>query len=137
MENLKEIVSTFYNDCLTVNDKTNTNEVLENLFADDFQSINIKETKSKAQLIAQIAGFWKLMPDMKWEIKDMVQEGNQVVVRSEFSASPKGNFMGMELDGSKSFKTMAMDMHTIENGQLKTVYHIEDWFTAIAQLNSK
>ncbi|MBM4056184.1 MAG: ester cyclase [Planctomycetes bacterium] len=136
MDTLKKLVASFYNDCLTVNETTNTNEVLEKLLSDNFQSINAKETKGKAQLIGQIAGFWKLMPDMKWEIKDMVQEGNQVVVRSEFSASPKGNFMGMELDGSKSFKTMAMDMHTIENGQIKTVYHIEEWTTAIAQLKS-
>jgi hypothetical protein len=42
----------------------------------------------------------------------------------------------MELDGSKSFKTMSMDMHTIENKQIKTVYHIEEWTTAIAQLKS-
>lgn len=136
MDTIKKIVASFYNDCLTVNEKTNTNEVLQKLLADDFQSINAKETKGKAQLIGQVAGFWKLMPDMKWEIKDMVQEGNQVVVRCEFSASPKGNFMGMDLDGTKTFKTMSMDMHTIENGQLKTVYHIEEWTTAIAQLKS-
>jgi predicted ester cyclase len=136
MSELKKLVAIFYKDCLTVNEKTNTNEVLEKLLAEDFQSINAKETKGKAQLIGQVAGFWNLMPDMKWEIKDMVQEGNQVVVRCEFSASPKGNFMGMELDGSKSFKTMSMDMHTIENKQIKTVYHIEEWTTAIAQLKS-
>jgi len=136
MDTLKKIVATFYNDCLTVNDKTNTSEVLEKLLADDFQSINAKETKGKAQLIGQVAGFWKMMPDMKWDIKDMVQEGNQVVVRCEFSASPNGNFMGMELDGTKSFKIMSMDMHTIENGQLKKVYHLEEWTTAIAQLKS-
>ncbi|MEI6411556.1 MAG: ester cyclase [Bacteroidota bacterium] len=136
MDALKQLVATFYQDCLTVNDHTNTGEVLEKLLADDFQSINAKETKGKAQLIGQVAGFWKLMPDMKWEIKDMVQEGNQVVVRSELSASPIGNFMGMELDGTKSFKTMAMDMHTVENGQIKMVYHIEEWATAIAQLKS-
>ncbi len=136
MTELKKIVASFYNDCLTVNEKTNIREVLENLLADDFESKNAKESKGKAQLIDQVAGFWKLMPDMKWEIKDMVQEGNQVVVRSEFSASPCGNFLGMDLDGTKSFKTMAMDMHTIENGQIKTVYHIEEWATAIAQLKS-
>ena len=136
MSELKKLVASFYSECLTVNENTNTNELLDKLFADDFQSINAKETKGKAQLIGQIAGFWKLMPDMKWEIKEMVQEGNQVVVRSEFSASPKGNFMGMELDGTKSFKTMAIDLHTIENGKIKTVYHIEEWLTAITQLKS-
>ena len=136
MSELKKLVATFYNDCLTVNDKTNTNEVLEKLLADDFQSLNAKETKGKAQLIGQVAGFWKLMPNMVWEIKDMVQEGNQVVVRCEFSASPNGSFMGLDLDGSKSFKIMTMDMHTVENGQIKTVYHLEEWTTAIAQLKS-
>ena len=136
MSELKKLVATFYNECLTVNEKTNTNEVLEQLLADDFESRNAKETKGKVQLMGQIVGFWKMMPDMKWEIKDMVQEGNQVVVRSEFSAPPTGNFMGIELDGTKLFKTMAMDMHTIENGQIKTVYHLEEWTTAIAQLKS-
>ena len=134
MSELKKLVATFYNECLTVNEKTNTNEVLEQLLADDFESRNAKETKGKVQLMGQIVGFWKMMPDMKWEIKDMVQEDNQVVVRSEFSATPTGNFMGIELDGTKLFKTMAMDMHTIENGQIKTVYHLEEWTTAIAQL---
>jgi steroid delta-isomerase-like uncharacterized protein len=136
MDALKKLVATFYNDCLTVNYRTNTTEVLETLLAEDFQSINAKETKDKAQLIVQIENFWKLMPDMKWEIKDMVHEANQVVVRCEFSATPKGSFMGMDLDGSKSFKIMSMDMHTIENGQLKKVYHLEEWTTAIAQLKS-
>jgi len=136
MSELKKMVATFYNDCLTVNEKTNANEVLEKLLADDFESRNAKETKGKAQLIWQISGFWKLMPNMVWEIKDMVQEGNQVVVRCEFSPSPNGNFMGMDLDGTKSFKIMTMDMHTIENGQIKTVYHLEEWTTAIAQLKS-
>ncbi len=136
MENIKDIVKTFYTDCLTVNNHTNTNTVLSKLFADDFQSRNAKETKGKAQMIGQIGGFWKLMPDMKWEIQEMIQEGNKVVVRSEFSASPKGEFMGMNLDGTKSFKTMAIDIHTVENGQITTVYHCEEWTTAIAQLKS-
>lgn len=134
MENLKEVVAPFYTKCLTVNNETNVAEVLNQLLADDFQSHNAKESKSKAQLMGQIGGFWKMMPDMKWEIQEMIQEGNQVVVRSLFSASPIGNFMGIELDGTKSFKTMAIDIHTVENNQIKQVYHCEEWTTAIAQL---
>ena len=134
MTNPKDVVRAFYTECLTVNENVHLHEKLQALLADDFESRNAAETKGKQVMIAQINGFWKLMPDMKWEIQDMVQEGNRVVVRSLFSASPKGAFMGMELDGTKSFKTMAMDMHTVENGQIKTVYHVEEWSTAIAQL---
>lgn len=134
MQSSKEIVRSFYEECLTVGGTANLTEHLQALLADDFESRNAAGTKNKEALIGQINGFWKLMPDMRWEIQDMVQEGNRVVVRSVFSASPNGNFMGMELDGSKSFKTMAIDMHTVENGQIQTVYHVEEWSTAIAQL---
>ena len=134
MQHSKEIVRAFYEECLTVGSTENPTQGLRQLLADSFESRNAAGTKNKEALIAQINGFWKLMPDMRWEIQDMVQEGNRVVVRSLFSASPRGSFMGMELDGSKSFKTMAMDMHTIENGQILTVYHVEEWSTAIAQL---
>jgi len=137
MSNLKLVVETFYNKCLTVNKETNTNEVLETLLAEDFKSKNAAGEKPKHALIAQIAMFWKIMPDMKWEIQETIEQGNQIVVRSLFSASPIGNFKGVECDGTKKFQTMAIDIHTIENGQIKQVYHCEEWETAIEQLQNK
>ncbi len=136
MENLKEIVKPFYTKCLTVNTEANVAEIMGNLLADDFQSINVGETKGKAQLTGQVQGFWKLIPNLKWEIQEMLQDGNRVVVRSLAGGNPKGNFMGIELDGSKAFKIMTIDIHTVENGQLKTVYHLEEWTTGIKQLKA-
>ena len=104
--------------------------------ADDFQSINIAETKGKAQLIGQVQFFWKLIPDLKWDIQEMLQDGNKVVVRSIASGSPKGEFMGLNLDGSKAFKIMTIDIHTLEGQQIKQVYHLEEWLAAIKQLKS-
>ena len=137
MINLKSVVETFYNKCLTVNTETNTNEELETLLAEDFKSKNAAGEKPKQALIGQIAMFWKIMPDMKWEIQETIEQGNQIVVRSLFSASPIGNFKGVECDGTKKFQTMAIDIHTIENGQIKQVYHCEEWETAINQLQNK
>lgn len=134
MSNLKKVVGTFYNKCLTINDETNPTVELEQLLADDFKSKNAGGEKPKQALIGQIAMFWKIMPDMKWEIQETIEQGNQIVVRSLFSASPIGDFKGVECDGTKSFKTMAIDIHTIENGQIKQVYHCEEWETAIEQL---
>ena len=133
-KDLKEVVKPFYTQCLTVNTNTNTDEVLSKLLDDNFQSINTMETKGKQQLMGQIKGFWKLIPDLKWEIQEMIQSGNQVIVRSIATGSPKGSFMGMELDGSKSFKIMTIDIHTIEKGKIIKVYHIEEWATAMKQL---
>ncbi len=134
MENVKEIVKAFYTDCLTVNAHTDVAATMGSLLADDFQSINTKETKGKTALIGQIQFFWKLVPDLKWEPQEILQDGNKVIVRSTFSGSPKGEFMGLTLDGSKSFSTMSIDIHTVENGQIKSVYHLEEWATAMAQL---
>jgi len=134
--NLKEVVRPFYTDCLTVNTRADVAATMNRLLADDFQSINSAETKGKAQLIGQIQFFWKLIPDLKWEIQEMLQDGNKVIVRSIASGSPKGEFMGLNLDGSKSFKIMTIDIHTIEGQQIKQVYHLEEWPTAIKQLKA-
>ena len=134
MENLKEIVAPFYIKCLTVNAETNVAEMMGQILADNFQSKGAADVKGKEQLIGQIQFFWKLIPDLKWEIQEMIQEGNQVVVRSIASGTPNGNFMGVQTDGTKSFKTMTIDIHTVENGQLAGVHHLEDWGVAIKQL---
>jgi predicted ester cyclase len=77
---------------------------------------------------------WKLIPDLKFDPQDKVVEGNKVVIRSIASGTPKGNFMGLECDGTKSFKIDTIDIHTIENDQIAQVYHLEDWATAMRQL---
>ncbi|MFZ2488778.1 MAG: ester cyclase [Anaerolineae bacterium] len=136
MQSVKDIVRPFYTDCLTVNAHTDLAAAMDKLLADGFLSKGSVDAKSKAQLIGQIQYFWKLVPDLKWEIQEMIAEGNQVVVRSLASGTPKGNFMGVEADGSKSFKTMTIDIHTVENGQVVAVHHLEDWATAIKQLQS-
>ena len=130
----KEIVRPFYTNCLTVNPNTDIAELMGKLFADNFQSIGSVKTKTKAQLIGQLQFFWKLIPDMKWEIQEMLQDGNRVIVRSIATGSPRGDFMGLPTDGSKPFKIMTIDVHTVVNGQVVQVYHLEDWATAMRQL---
>lgn len=136
MENVKEVVRPFYTRCLTVNAGSDVAGIMGKLLADDFQSISVAETKGKAQLTAQLQGFWKLIPNLKWDVQEMLQDGNRVVVRSIATGNPNGNFMGMELDGTKAFRIMSIDIHTVEDGQIKTVYHLEEWTTALRQLQS-
>ncbi len=134
MEDLKKLVKQFYTDCLTVNNHTDVAKVMGNLLADDFQSINAKETKGKAALIGQIQFFWKLVPDLKWIPLEILQDGNRFIVRSTFSGTPNGDFMGLRTDGTKTFTTMSIDIHTVDNNKITTVYHVEEWATAMAQL---
>lgn len=136
-EEAHAIVAPFYRKALTVNSETSSTAVLVEILADGFQSINSQETKDKATLIKQVEFFWKLIPDLKWEPQDLVIGGNKVVVRSLASGSPRGRFMGLELDGSKSFRIDTIDIHEIEGGRIIRVHHLEDWATAIRQLSAK
>ena len=135
MENLKEVVDPFYTKCLTVNSNTNVAETMGKLLADGFQSKGSADVKTKEQLIGQVQFFWKLIPDLKWEIQEMLQDGNRVIVRSMASGTPNGDFMGVKATGARSFKIMTIDVHTVQNGQVTEVYHLEDWPTAIKQLS--
>jgi predicted ester cyclase len=136
MDNLKEIVRPFYTQCLTVNTEANVAEIMGKLLADSFQSVNSAETKGKAQLTGQVQGFWKMIPNLKWEPQEILQDGNRVIVRSIASGNPQGNFMGIECDGSKAFSIMTIDIHTVENGQITHVFHVEEWTTGMKQLKS-
>jgi steroid delta-isomerase-like uncharacterized protein len=136
MNHLKEIVLPFYTQCLTVNTRTDVTMTMDQLLASDFKSINAAEIKTKAQLIGQIQFFWKLVPDLKWEVQEILQDGNRVIVRSLASGTPNGNFMGLPLTGDKTFKIMSIDIHTVENNKITEVYHLEEWTTAIQQLKA-
>ena len=133
---LQALVTPFYTQALTVNTATTSTAVLERLLAPGFQSVNSQETKDKATLIKQVGSFWQLIPDLVWAPQDFVvsQDGKKVVVRAIASGSPKGNYMGIELDGSKSFRIDSTDIHEIENGQIVRVHHLEDWATGMKQL---
>jgi len=50
------------------------------------------------------------------------------------SGTPNGDFMGMPTNGNQLFNVMTLDIHTVENGQVVKVYHLEDWPTAMKQL---
>ncbi len=136
MDNSKEALTAFYRKALTVNTETTPTEVLTKVLADNFLSSGSVESKGKPALIGQVEFFWKLIPDLKWEPQEMINEGNKYVVRSLVTGTPNGDFMGTPTDGIRSFKIMTIDVHTVENGQLQSVHHLEDWGTAMKQLKS-
>jgi len=135
----REMVMSFYEGALTVNANTNPEAALNAILASDFLSVGTVENKSKEQLIGQLNFFWKMIPNLVWQPVEVLEVGNQIVVRSTITGtpnSPEGGFFGLPTDGTKSFSTMSIDIHTIVDGKISTVNHIEDWSTAMKQLKS-
>ena len=106
---------------------------------DNWQSIGDYSGKNKKrdQFIGQVSGFFaKLMPDLNWEVQEMIQEGNTVVVRSRATGTPQGPLFDVDGEG-RSFDILTIDIHTVENGKIVTSYHVEDWAGALQQLKGK
>jgi steroid delta-isomerase-like uncharacterized protein len=74
------------------------------------------------------------LPDLNWDIKEVLIAGDRIIVRGEASGTPSGSFLGIPASG-KSFKIMSIDIHTIEDGKIKRSYHLEDWAGAMRQLS--
>ncbi|HEX7565830.1 ester cyclase [Bradyrhizobium sp.] len=91
---------------------------------------------SRDEVIAGIGQRLRSVPDLKWEIKEVLVAGNQVTVRGEATGTPAGEFMGTPHTG-KSFKLMSIDVHALEGGKMVRSYHIEDWLGAVRQLSAK
>lgn len=95
-----------------------------------------KVFKGREEFVAQVTGFGKLIPDLTWEIKEVLVAGDRVIVRSEASGTPQGPLFGVPPSG-KSFQVMTLDVHTVRDGKLVTAHHVEDWAGAIRQLTAK
>lgn len=94
------------------------------------------QSKSREEFIAQAIGFGKLIPDLAWTIKEVLVAGDRIIVRSEASGTPAGDFFGVPHTG-RGFRIMTIDIHTVADGRLVAAHHVEDWAGAIRQLSGR
>jgi len=86
--------------------------------------------------IRVVGGFAKSIPDMKFDIKEVLVAGDRVIVRGEVTGTPAGDLFGVPHSG-KSFRIMAIDIQTIKDGRIARTYHLENWLSALGQLRAK
>jgi predicted ester cyclase len=86
--------------------------------------------------IKVVGGFAKSIPDMKFEIKEVLVAGDRIIVRGEVTGTPAGDLLGVPHTG-KSFRIMAIDIQTIKDGKIAKTYHLENWLSALGQLRAK
>jgi ketosteroid isomerase-like protein len=95
------------------------------------------ECWSRDASIKVVGGFAKSIPDMRFEIKEVLVAGDRVIVRGEVTGTPPaGDLFGVPHTG-KSFKIMAIDIQTIRDSKIAKTYHLENWLSALGQLRAK
>jgi predicted ester cyclase len=135
-EQARQLVAPFYT-MLTQPATRNLVELADAVIAPDWRSLGSDgEAKTREAFVEQLRGAGKLIPDLRWEIAEILISGNRIVVRGEASGTPIGPFLGQPASG-KSFRIMSIDIHTVKDGKLVAVHHVEDWATAVRQLTPR
>jgi len=102
----------------------------------DYRSYHTNEEfMTRDQLADVFRTMGEIIPDLAWEVVDIRVLGDMIIVRGEATGTPVAEFWGAAPTG-KSFRTMAIDLFTVREGRLATAYHIENWITALEQLNA-
>jgi len=135
-EAARALIAPFY-DVLNRPAQKNVAESVQSVTVEGWRSYASETmSKSRQEFIAQVSGFGKLIPDLSWDIKEVLVAGDRIIVRSEASGTPAGEFFGVPHSG-RSFKVMAIDIHTVKDGKLVRAHHVEDWASALRQLAGK
>lgn len=74
-------------------------------------------------------------PDLKVTVREILQDGSKVVVRSEISGTHKAAFMGFPAK-NRELAIQAIDIHEFRDGKIVRTWHSEDWLTGLRQLGA-
>jgi ketosteroid isomerase-like protein len=111
----------------------------ERILTPDYQSCSgywPAECWGRDTSIEVVSGFAQSIPDMKFDIRDVLVAGDRVIVRGDVTGTPAGDLFGVPHTG-KSFRMMSIDIQTIRDGKIAKTYHMENWLSALGQLRAK
>ncbi|MEM7058467.1 MAG: ester cyclase [Pseudomonadota bacterium] len=131
------VVKAFYTDLLSNPKGDDLGARVRNVVTEDWVSTPTPRGGPGAEGMAKtLEGFGKAIPDLTWEIQEVLQDGNRYIVRSYATGTPVKEVFGVEPKG-KSFKIMTIDIHTVEDGKITTSFHVEEWLKAKYQLSAE
>jgi steroid delta-isomerase-like uncharacterized protein len=105
-----------------------------NLLADDFKEIDQRgETKNKTECIAETKELKRAFPDLRYDLQEVIAEGDKVAVVDTFSGTMKGEMSGMQPTG-KRMSVPEVDVYRVKNGKLAEVHSALDTGFMMEQL---
>jgi predicted ester cyclase len=134
----RAIIAPWYS-LFNVADRGDVRAIQEQVLAPDYESCSgylSGECWGREASIKVVSNFANTIPDMKFDIKEVLVAGDRIIVRGEVAGTPAGDLFGVPHTG-KSFRMMAIDIQTIKDGKIAKTFHMENWLSAIGQLREK
>ena len=130
-------VEAFYEDLLSNPKGDDLGKRVRNVITEDWVSIPTPRGGPGAEgMTKTLAGFGKTIPDLNWEIQEVMKIDNRYVVRSFATGTPVKEVFGVQPKGN-TFRIMTIDIHKVKDGKIVESYHVEDWYRAKRQLASE
>jgi steroid delta-isomerase-like uncharacterized protein len=89
----------------------------------------------RSDLKARVRLILDSMNPLRFEIEDIVAEGDRVVVRWSQTGTQSGNFMGIPPSG-RNFTFAGIDVHRLRDGRMAEHWHVIDLFGLLQQLGA-
>ncbi|MEJ0075466.1 MAG: ester cyclase [Alphaproteobacteria bacterium] len=134
----REIIAPWYS-LFNVATRGDVKAIQEQVLSADYESCSgylPGECWGRDTSIKVVSSFSNSIPDMKFDIKEVLVAGDRVVVRGEVTGTPAGELFGVPHTG-KSFRIMAIDIQTIRDRRIAKTFHMENWLSALGQLRAK
>jgi predicted ester cyclase len=133
----QRLVAPIY-DALSQPGEKDVETLIKGVTSGDFQSCsNEGDCADRGAVIARFKGLANVIPDLQWTIKEIFVSGDHtIVVRGEATGTPIKTFLGTEPTG-RSFRTMSIDLYTVNGSKISRSYHVENWTAALRQLATR
>ncbi len=108
-------------------------DAIDNLMRDDYIQHNPHVPTGKSGFVEYFTDKWKSLPDASCSIKQIIAEGDLVVVYSVSTGTHLGNWRGAPATGNKlSFD--CVDIFRVQDGKLAEHWDVADTLTLFTQL---
>ncbi len=134
----RTIIAPWYS-LFTIATRGDVKAIQEQVLTADYESCSgylPGECWGRETSIKVVSNFANSIPDMKFDIKEVLVAGDRVIVRGEVTGTPAGDLFGVPHTG-KGFRIMAIDIQTIRDGKIAKTFHMENWLSALGQLRAK
>jgi steroid delta-isomerase-like uncharacterized protein len=125
----KELVRQAY-DALNQGDMDRFGEFL----SDDFREVaHFGMGRNKEDYLANFVNLRTMMPDVRFDIQEVIAEGDRIVVVENYSGTMTGELKGLEPNGRRMSVT-AVDIYRTKDGKLTEVLSVLDTASVMEQL---
>ncbi len=130
MDTYKQDVTLFY-EAFNKNDPALFDSILSESWVDIPMAPG--QAAGRAGMKLMLAQFTATFPNFKVTIREVLQDENKVIVRSEITGTQREPFMGFPAK-NRTMAIQAVDIHEFKDGKIVQTWHTEDWMTGLHQL---